>query len=269
MNLTTWLMTALGVAVGVLAGALLNAWWLRRKASAKLRFPAKWPLGARGLVTSDEHEVWKWLRNTFHDHAVMVKTPVLRFTIPLDKEKDKKKGKAESERWLELLDGVYTTFTICTMDGKVVGCVDVPGKRGMSKVHHELKETLLSDCGIGYTVVHGTRLPTGNAMRVAFLGEIPAELAKEEHHVTRGGSSTFHADLDAFTKQRVKAAQEAAQKEINKDTQGAAQPAKDRNAGFNPEGTGSIKAAGKPHQSAGQWDDSFIQYADTRPNKIE
>jgi len=75
-------------------------WWLRCKASARLRWPVKWPLGARGLVSTDERDVWKWLRHTFHEHAVLVKVPVLRFTTPLDKEK----GKANSERWRALLN---------------------------------------------------------------------------------------------------------------------------------------------------------------------
>ena len=213
VDLTTWLMTLLGVAVGALAGAGAYAEWLRRKASARLRLPAKWPLAARTLVTPNEYGVLKWLRKTFHDHAVMVKIPVLRFTIPLDKEK----GQADEARWLELLTGVYTTFTVCTAKGKVVGCVDVAGKTGLSQANRELKETLLSDCGIAYTVVRGNQLPAGSAMRAAFLGEIPVE-SMQEDLVTRGGSSSFHADLDAFTQEKMEAAKQAALKELNKST---------------------------------------------------
>jgi hypothetical protein len=213
MDLTTLLVGLLGVAVGVLAGALAYAGWLRRKASIRPRLPAKWPLAARGVVNSHEQVVLKWLRQTFHDHAVMVKIPVLRFTVPLDKEK----SQASGERWLALLTGVYTTFTVCTEDGKVVGCVDVPGKRALSQANRELKESLLSDCGIAYTVVRAKRLPASSAMRAAFLGEIPAEAIPDDWE-TRGGGSTFHADLDAFTQQKMKEAREAALKELNKDS---------------------------------------------------
>ena len=164
-------------------------------------------------MTSNEYCVLKWLRNIFHDHAVMVKIPVLRFTVPLDKEKDQ----ATDARWLELLTGVYTTFTVCTAKGKVVGCVDVAGKRGLSQANRELKETLLSDCGIAYTIVRGNQLPAGSAMRAAFLGEMPPEQLSEDME-TRGGSSSFHADLDAFSQQRMKATKEAALKELNKDS---------------------------------------------------
>ena len=141
MNLISWLMALLGIAVGAVGGVLLYARWLRQKDSEKLRIPHKWPLAVRGMVTNDEHEVWKWLRNTFHDHAVMVKLPVLRFTIPVEKDKDKEKNKEKNARLLELLNGVYTTFTICTLDGKVVGCVDLRGTRDVSRASRQLKET--------------------------------------------------------------------------------------------------------------------------------
>ena len=58
MNLTTLLMTGLDVAIGLLLGALICVWWLRRKAGVELRSVGKWPLGPRGLVTTHEHEVW-------------------------------------------------------------------------------------------------------------------------------------------------------------------------------------------------------------------
>ncbi|MEP6770401.1 MAG: DUF2726 domain-containing protein [Polaromonas sp.] len=268
MNLISWLMTLVGVAVGALAGVLLYAAWLRKEAGANLRIPHKWPLRARGVVTNDEYEVWKWLRSTFHDHAVMVKLPVLRFTIPLEKGKEKDKDKEKNERLLELLNGVYTTFTVCTLDGKVVGCVDLRGKREVSRATRELKETLLSDCGIAYTSVKASRPPTASAMRAAFLGEMPEELVQEAQE-TRGGDSSFHADLDAFTKQRVKAAKDAALKELNKDNQPeASRAAATRNVGFNPDGTGGIRVE-KNDRFATQWEDSFIQPADTRPAKLE
>lgn len=217
MDLTTWLMTLPGLAVGMLAGALAYAEWLRRKSIARLRLPVKWPLAARTVVSANEYSVLRWLRKTFHDHAVMVKIPVLRFTIPLDEEK----GQADEARWLELLTGVYTTFTVCTAKGRVVGCVDVPGKRGLSQANRELKETLLSDCGIAYTIVRGGQLPAGSVMRAAFLGEIPPEQLPEDVE-TRGGSTTFHADMDAFSQQRMKATKEAALKDLKKGSLEAA-----------------------------------------------
>ncbi len=264
MNLLTWLMALVGLLVGGVAGAFAYAAWMRSEASARLRVPRKWPLGARGVVTMDEHEALEWLRDIFKDHLVMVKIPVLRFTIPLERDK----GKTESERWLELLNGVYTTFTVCTTDGKVMGCVDVIGKRGQSKASRELKESLLSDCGIAYTTVRVNRLPHGSAMRAAFLGEMPVEIAQEAEE-TRGGDSSFHADLDAFTRQRMKATKDAALKELNKDAQkGASAPAQ-QSVGFNSYGTGGIQSGDSEDRFAVQWEDSFIQPPETRPAKLE
>ena len=210
MDFATWLMTGLVLIAGTLLGAGLYAWWLRVRQAAEPLVPDKWPLAARSLLTSEEHAVLQWLKTTFHDHIVMVKVSVLRFTVPTHKGKDD-----EAQRWQELLKGVYSTYTVCTPQGKVVGCVDLPGKRGLSQVTRELKEKLLSDCGMAYTVVLLADLPKSTAMRAAFLGE-----AQEEeplpHQTTRGGDSNFHADLASFNRRIRQEAKEAALAKLNK-----------------------------------------------------
>ena len=201
---------SLGVGLfgGVILGGLVYAWHIERKNRVKLRMPDQWPLTSRLLVNSAEEKVWNWLDETFHDHHVLLKIPVLRFTALTDKEKEKEKGKAtanvklENECLLERLSNVYTTFTVSTLAGKVVGCVDVPSKVAAPKATRELKETLLSDCGIAYIVVNPLSLPTGSAMRAAFLGEVPDIMTESE--VTRAGSTNFHADMKAFTIKPVK-----------------------------------------------------------------
>lgn len=195
-----------GLIGGILLGGLIYAWHLERKNRIKLRVPGKWPLASRVLVNSTDEKVWSWLRETFHDHQVLVKIPVLRFTALTEKDKEKEKTKAsvrlENESLLDRLSGVYTTFTVCTPTGKVVGCVDVPGKVAAPKSTREIKETLLSDCGIAYIVVNPAGLPTGGAMRAAFLGEVPDIMDESEE--TRAGSTNFHADMKAFTIKEVK-----------------------------------------------------------------
>jgi hypothetical protein len=266
VNLTSFLMLALGLLVGALLGVLLYAAWLRNKTSASLRLPDKWPLTARVMVTNQEHEVLAWLRATFHDHLVMVKLPVLRFMAPTDKEKN-----GGGSRWQEILGGVYCTFTVCTTDGNVVGCVDVLGKRGMNKASRDLKNSLLSDCRIAYTVVRSSALPKGTAMRAAFLGEMQIE-DQVESEETRGGDSSFHADLDSFTRQKRLAAKEAALRELNKGSEiksTAKQP-----AGFNPDGTGAFgpgafgPGAAKSHRGNPQFEDSFTFTDESRPAKL-
>ena len=237
--------------------------WQRRKAAAGVAVPERWPLVSRVIVTNQEHEVLRWLRSTFPEHMVMVKLPVLRFTTPTATERDD-----DGKRWQDLLGGVYCTFTVCTGNGNVVGCVDVPGKRGLSEDSRDLKESLLSDCQIAYTVVRAAALPKPSAMRAAFLGEVEPQ-EKREAEATRGGDSSFHAELDSFTRQKKLAAQEAALRELNK-AQAAKQGQPGTPAGFNPDGTGAFGSgkATRPGRFPTQFDDSFIHGDESRPAKL-
>lgn len=261
LNLTIFFMTGLGLLVGGLLGAGLYALWLRQKEVVRLRPPAKWPLAARGLITTEEHQVLNWLRQTFHDHLVMVKLPVLRFTIPTEK-----KQKSSAQRWQDVLNGVYCTFTVCTTDGTVVGCIDVPGKRGFNKTGRELKEALLSDCRIAYTVVRSTHMPDSRAMRAAFLGELAVE-DEQDTEVMRGGDTSFNADLDNFTQQKRFAAKEAALKQLNQTSEVKPGPV-GQPTGFNADGTAAARTSASSDASP-QWEDSFTMPADTRPAKLD
>lgn len=199
------LVLCLALLAGTALGVGVHGWWLKRQGSAKLPLPEKWPLTSRALVNSTEEKVAVWLRQTFPDHQVMVKTPVLRFTTLLDKDKAhvSAKAKAQNDHWLERLSGVYTTFSICTAKGKVVGCVDVPGKTPQTNASRELKEGLLSDCGIAYTVVNPSSLPAASAMRAAFLGEVLAPPVADSESI-QGVDTVFRNDLKSFTIQPVK-----------------------------------------------------------------
>lgn len=222
-----------------------------------MRLPSKWLLTSRVLMTNDEYEVFKRLQTTFHDLLVMIKLPVLRFTVPA--RKDDNGGGA---RWQKMLAGVYCTFTVSTSTGNVLGRVDVPGKRGQNKSNRQLKESLLTDCRIAYTVVRSAKLPEVSAMRAAFLGEMQMEDQVEEQ-AARGGDSGFHADLDSFTKEKRLAAKAAALKVLNNSDAGKTVAAP-QSAGFNPDGTvafGSDRSGRFPNK----WEDSFIQPDESRP----
>ena len=114
------------------------------------------------MANSEERKVWRWLARGFFDHHVMIKVPVTRFTLPRAKE--------DSAHWYELLSGVYCTFTVCGADGQVVGCVDVPGVKRLSRGNMQLKLSLLSQCGIAYCVVDPNSLPALEEIREEFLG---------------------------------------------------------------------------------------------------
>ncbi|HYW58780.1 MAG TPA: DUF2726 domain-containing protein [Polaromonas sp.] len=257
-NAITGLMLILAVGLGF----GLHWGWLRFRAEEKQRIPSRWLLNARGLVTTEELEVWKWLRQAFADHVVMVKVPVMRFTVPSTRDQAQNK----KQNWHELLNGVYCTFTVSNLDGKVVGCVDVPGKRGLTRAQREMKEGLLQECGIGYTTVRGGSLPAGSAMRTAFLGE-PA-VVENDAEETRGGDSSFHAALNEFTSEKVKAAKEAAIRELRaKEAPDAESRTKTRDVGFNPDGTGSFMTREKSRYPV-QFEDSFTMGNDSRPAKL-
>ena len=264
MNLSTFLLIGLALVAGAVLGAVLYAAWLRRRSTASLRLPDRWPLATRVVVTNQEHEVLTWLRATFHDQLVMVKLPVLRFTVPVDKEKN-----GGATHWQELLGGVYCTFTVCTSNGNVLGCVDVLGKRGISKTNRSLKESLLSDCHIPYTVVRSKALPRGSAMRAAFLGELENEEQIEEQ-MTRGGNSSFHADLDTFTRDKRQAAKDAALLELSQTSEPLPSP-KPQPTGFNPDGTGAFEASQSGAFSERipmHFQDSFTNVDESRPAKL-
>lgn len=155
--------TVISVGIGAVAGVLLFAWRARVIDRNSKRIPKRWPLHSRVMANTEECRVWGWLGRVFYDHHIMIKTPVTRFTVPQSRE--------QGQNWYQLLSGVYCTFTVCSADGRVVGCVDVQRKNGISRSNRQLKTSLLSQCGIAYCVVESRDLPTMEEIRDEFLGE--------------------------------------------------------------------------------------------------
>ncbi len=169
---------ALTLATGTGIAVSLFIFYLRknRLAIQRKQLPKHWPLQSRVIVNTEECRVWGWLAKVFYDYHVMIKTPVTRFTLP--------RSAASGEHWYELLSGVYCTFTICAGDGRVVGCVDVPRKGGISRSNRQLKQSLLAECGMAYCVVNSDSFPTMEEIRTEFLGEphLTAQDAKNNAH---------------------------------------------------------------------------------------
>ncbi|HYW58299.1 MAG TPA: DUF2726 domain-containing protein [Polaromonas sp.] len=155
---------ALAAASGMAVGVLGFRSWAARAARKKKRLPDKWQLQARPLLTDTEHEVWHWLKSAFFDHHVLVKIPVIRFMAP--------RTEAVRIQTHVLLSGVYCTFTVCAADGTAIGCIDLPGPRGLKASNRNLKQKLFAECGMAYAVVRASNLPTLEAVRAEFLGEI-------------------------------------------------------------------------------------------------
>lgn len=169
-----WLLAVL-LPVAAVAGAWLQRVWSARSARARRKLPEHWPLAIRSVVNSEEARVWHWLSRAFYDHHILIKLPVTRFTLPREKQ--------ESMDWYKLLGGVYCSFTICRADGRVVGCVDVPGSAGIPRSTRAVKQSLLNQCHLPYWVVRSNSLPTVAEIRAEFLGESSMSQAMREREM--------------------------------------------------------------------------------------
>jgi hypothetical protein len=179
-QINAWWLIAVTTLVGTAVGALLCLYLTHRAAHKRKMIPKRWPLNPRVLANTQERKVWRWLSQTFLDHHIMIKIPVIRFTMPRTKE--------QGLYWYKLLSGVYCTFTVCRSDGRVVGCVDVLGPRGLSRSNRHLKQTLLLQCGISYWVLEPENLPAAEEIRTEFLGEAAASARPPERQHDRDGA---------------------------------------------------------------------------------
>jgi len=170
--LPMWVVPAVTFLVGLGLALLIRG---QRKGKSRrpiLEIPQVWPFDPRRIATSDERKVWTWLRATFPDHQVLLKLPMARYVSPQRQEK--------AREWLQLLSNVYCTFTVCTNDGRVIGCIDVMASPdSLPPINRQIKETLLEQCGINYWAVLRDRLPTSETLRTEFIGGDPRELAME------------------------------------------------------------------------------------------
>lgn len=170
-------------------GVLVHAWWVRRQLEQRRRIPKQWPLSPRLVANSEERRVWRWLVRAFPEHAVMLKMPVTRFTLP--------RVRQQGAQWHELLSGVYCTLTVVDSNGHVLGCVDAPGARRIARRNYFLKESLLRQCNIAYLVVDSTNMPSTADVRYAFLGETASRPASYEDKRDQAAIQAASANLRA------------------------------------------------------------------------
>lgn len=160
----------LAAVCGMVLGVAGHSGWQASKARKKRRLPEQWHLQTRLLLSSTELEVWHWLQHAFAEYDVLVKIPLIRFMAP--------RSAVEGKRSHELIKDLYCSFTICAVDGTVIGCIDVPGSRGLKTSTRNLKQALFAECHLAYAVVRAGNLPSLEAVRSAFLGEV--DLHEEE-----------------------------------------------------------------------------------------
>lgn len=177
-------------AAGLALGLAVYYAYVHIQARNRRRIPREWPLKARPLVNNREKQVWIWLLKVMFDQQVLVKVPVTRFTAP--------HMQSDATHWYQLLNGLYCTFTVCALDGQVIGCIDVPGAHGLSLGNQALKHKLLTQCGIHYWVVDPEHLPHLLQLRTAFLGEHAARAGDNSQLDSRlkDVSDNLHAIVD-------------------------------------------------------------------------
>lgn len=175
---------------GLVLGLVTYFAYARVQARNSKRIPREWPLKARPLVNNREKQVWVWLLKVMFDQQILVKVPVTRYTAPL--------MQSDAAHWYQLLNGLYCTFTICSLDGQVIGCIDVPGPQGLSMGNQALKHKLLTQCGMHYWVVDPDQLPHLIQLRTAFLGEhaAPATDNSQLDSRLKDVSDNLHAIVD-------------------------------------------------------------------------
>lgn len=230
-----WLLAVLAPALLAL-GAFLHRLWVDKQARERRRIPKHWPLSTRALANSEEARVWHWLARAFYDHHIMIKLPVTRFTLPRDRE--------QGMEWYKLLGGVYCTFTVCRSDGRVLGCLDVPGSAGLPRSTRTLKHSLLTQCGLPYWVVRSNSLPTVAEIRAEFLGESSLNHSMREREMEERAIIAAQANLrTALTRQR-----------------------NNRNSDFSPLSTWPNSTTGEPRSDFNsQWqENSFLMPLDSR-----
>ena len=156
-------MAIITLLIGAILGISITLWLNRKPADVRHALPTEWPLTPRALVSSHERKVWLWLSKVMFDHQILIKLPVTRFSMPA-KESD-------AEYWHHILNGVYCTFTICNLEGRVIGCIDVAGRVGLTMRNQTLKHALLNQLGMQYWVIDPDNFPQMMQLRLAFLGE--------------------------------------------------------------------------------------------------
>ncbi|GLS16190.1 MULTISPECIES: DUF2726 domain-containing protein [Hydrogenophaga] len=234
-----WLLSALAPLCLAL-GAWAYRTWDNRRTRRQRRIPKHWPLNTRHVANSEEVRVWHWLARAFYDHHILIKVPVTRFTLPRDQD--------QGMDWYKLLAGVYCTFTVCRSDGRVIGCIDVPGRSGIPRSTRALKNSLLTQCGMPYWVVHSSNLPTVTEIRAEFLGETPTAQAMRE-------------------REREERAVIAAQNNLRSAIQ--RQRSNRGSSDFGPVSSWPTSTTGDSRADASQWqDNSFLVPLDSRKGEL-
>ncbi|MBK7280659.1 hypothetical protein [Candidatus Aalborgicola defluviihabitans] len=155
-----WILVAFLVGVSAAAGAVYALTAKRRQPKEA---PDVWPVTARPLTSFGERRTWAWLAHTMPEQQIAPKVPLARFTHP---------GTGpDAAHWFKRLNGIYCTFTVLSVDGRVLGCVDVENDKWPTQASQDTKYNVLTQLDIPYRLVDPKQLPDPAALRAEFLRE--------------------------------------------------------------------------------------------------
>jgi hypothetical protein len=171
----------LAAAMGISGGVVGCRGWagLRRRQMNKL--PDHGDLKLRPLFNELDQAAWLWLQHVFAEHKILIKVPLVRFLSG---------GTADFQSLVQI-KGMYCTFTVCSSQGRVLGCIDVVGAKAIHESQRELKKKLFETFGLAYTVLTVDELPSPEAMRAVFLNEAMPLIPFVEDYDTSHSSLAF------------------------------------------------------------------------------
>ncbi len=181
----------LAAVMGIFVGVVGYRGWLQIGARKAQTLPEHTDPKLKPLFNELDQAAWLWLHQVFPEHKILLKIPLLRFLS----------GGSVDVQSLVQIKGLYCTFTVCSTQGRVLGCIDVAGVKAIPKSQRDLKKRLFETFGLAYTVLAVDELPSPEAMRAVFLNEAMPLIPIMEDYDTSHSSlafefSTPHALLD-------------------------------------------------------------------------
>jgi hypothetical protein len=150
MQTVPWI--AAGVALSLLALAVIRWVWLATRAPKVKPLPTEWGLSARPVFSTDERRVYKLMREALPHHIVLSKLPLVRFCQPNDP--------GEVRFWYDLLGAINVTFAVCSANGRVLAAIDLDTDRGNSRRVLQIKQSVLGACRVRYLRCPVDNLPS-------------------------------------------------------------------------------------------------------------
>lgn len=147
--------TLAGLVCAVVGGVIAWAWLPQRKRIPAL--PTAWALSPRPVFNVTERRVYRKLQDAFPKHVVLPKLPLVRFCQP--------DVLTQVHYWHDLIGSTHVSYAVCSPNGKVLLVVDLANGRSRSRRSTQIKEAVLTACGVKHISCAADELPTASALQ--------------------------------------------------------------------------------------------------------